>query len=205
METTKEQLKWMHWDVGLRLADMGRWFEVGPEKVRRIMQGGGIPRRPSGARPGCRGNKGQWRQTQPSYRVQHSRVAILRGRPKKCEFCGTNDPTVCYDWHNKTGDYDDLADYAGICKSCHRQRDKLHKRPRSGGYGRGRTLPSRFRGVCFQFNAWKAQIGRRGKHYFLGTFETETDAARAYDVAALALYGPNAYLNFPADTVQATS
>lgn len=44
---------------------------------------------------------------------------------------------------------------------------------------------------------WAAEIGAHGEKQWLGTFEDEGDAARAYDQAALEIYGPSARLNFP--------
>jgi len=45
-------------------------------------------------------------------------------------------------------------------------------------------------------NKWHAQIAKDGKHYHLGHFLTEQDAAKAYDIKANELY-ENPLLNFP--------
>lgn len=57
---------------------------------------------------------------------------------------------------------------------------------------------SRFRGVCAERNKWRAQITIAGKKQFLGTFETQRQAAAAYDRAALRYHGAKAVTNFPA-------
>jgi len=44
---------------------------------------------------------------------------------------------------------------------------------------------------------WRASIGVNGKRHYLGTFESVTAAAEAYDTAAKRLHGPFASLNFP--------
>lgn len=69
------------------------------------------------------------------------------------------------------------------------------KRPSSG---------SRFKGVTFQrdratyVRPWLAQI-KCGKKKNLGRYATEEEAARAYDRAALELFGEFARVNFPGE------
>lgn len=58
---------------------------------------------------------------------------------------------------------------------------------------------SQFKGVYWHKNnpiGWMARIYCKGKYHFLGMFSNETDAAKAYDVAALRLFGQFAHLNF---------
>jgi len=71
--------------------------------------------------------------------------------------------------------------------------------PCENGYNRRRAAPnstSRFKGVYLTpAGTWCAQITHKGKCTSLGCFKEETDAAIAYNAAALQLKGEFAYLN----------
>jgi len=92
----------------------------------------------------------------------------------------------------------------------HKNRDKLdHQRcnlricdssqNKMNRPGKGRV--SKYKGVTLYRpkNLWRARISAYGKHFFIGYFKDEVEAARAYDRWARELHGEFAYLNFPED------
>lgn len=60
---------------------------------------------------------------------------------------------------------------------------------------------SKFKGVSWRVSKkkWRSQIMCEGVSYNLGSFDSEIEAAKAYDIKAIELYGVNAKLNFPWD------
>ncbi len=54
---------------------------------------------------------------------------------------------------------------------------------------------SKFKGVWLAYGKWSSKIRCNGKGYWLGTWENEVDAAKAYNEAAKRLFGEFARLN----------
>ena len=70
-------------------------------------------------------------------------------------------------------------------------------RKKDKSYAGIQTL-SKFKGVSLnkQLKKWISRIGINGKRKHLGYFTSEIEAAKAYDTAAIKLYGEFAKLNF---------
>lgn len=58
-----------------------------------------------------------------------------------------------------------------------------------------RNSKHKYKGAMPNRRKWMARIGINGKPKYLGTFETEEQAARAYNIAAYEHYGEKAVLN----------
>lgn len=76
-------------------------------------------------------------------------------------------------------------------RPCNQSQNGANTRPRSGG-------TSRYKGVSWHklTGTWRAYIRVNYRQIQLGHFETEEEAARAYDAAALEHFGAFANLNF---------
>lgn len=96
--------------------------------LQRLMPRHGIARRRAVPRDQTGERNAVWRGDTAGYQALHLRVQNERGKPSRCEQCGTTDPTVRYEWANLTGHYEDTSDYARLCVPCHRAFDAQRRR-----------------------------------------------------------------------------
>lgn len=90
-------------------------------------------------------------------------------------------------------DHDGLNNQRYNLRPCTVRQNRWNRRKRSG-------CTSKYKGVYWHKRpkiGWMARIFCLGKHYYLGMFDSERDAAKAYDVAARSHFGEFAKLNFP--------
>ena len=91
--------------------------------VWRLMRRHGIDARVAAKRDQGGSKNHAWKGAAAGYAALHLRVQSLRGRPRKCEVCGSTSRRRVYDWANLTGAYDDPFDYKRMCRSCHAKHD----------------------------------------------------------------------------------
>lgn len=73
-----------------------------------------------------------WKGDNVLYYSKHSYVKRLKGKPQKCEFCGTTEipkgRKQWFEWANVDHKYRrNPEDYIRLCVPCHRKYDKLIK------------------------------------------------------------------------------
>jgi hypothetical protein len=68
-------------------------------------------------------NNPRWKGDNIKYGGLHDWIWLCKGRPTKCEHCGTTTAKK-FEWANKNHTYKrNLFDYISLCTSCHRKYD----------------------------------------------------------------------------------
>lgn len=104
---------------GLTQTEIAGHFGVTQKQVWCWMKRAGLKARVAAKREQRGSANASWRGNAACYAAFHKRVEAARGKPKRCEVCGTEENNKHYDWANLTGNYQDVTDYKRMCRSCH--------------------------------------------------------------------------------------
>ncbi len=123
---TKEQLE-LDYISGLTQHELAERYQVSQKVIWRAMRNFGIKARPAHGRNQVGDNNNNWKGNFVGYAAFHKRMESMKGKPQKCEVCGTVDTNKNYDWACLTGRYEDPSDYKRMCRSCHAKHDQTIK------------------------------------------------------------------------------
>lgn len=97
------------------------WKAANPERVRAAKERQRLKTSPKGLRVGE--THPHWKGEAAKYRTLHQWVERHKGKPRRCEFCGT-ESAVRFNWMNVDHQYRrDLNDWRRACVPCHRTYD----------------------------------------------------------------------------------
>lgn len=108
------------YEQGMTISEISAAFPPG-YRVQTIIERH-VPERRKAIKRDQRGEKNHaWRGDAAGYQALHLRVRSHRGIPETCVECGSSGPC---EWANLTGRYEEVDDYASMCRSCHRRYDR---------------------------------------------------------------------------------
>lgn len=117
------------YESGLSQAEVAGKLGTSQKAITSLFKRKGYKARAAAKRNQTGANNSSWKGDKATYAALHYRVEAQRGKPSECSICGRTDTGTLYEWANLTGNYQDVADYARMCRNCHRQYDK--NRPQS--------------------------------------------------------------------------
>lgn len=103
-------------------AEVARACDVTQKVVWNLMRRHGLVARVAAKRNQHGEQNSSWRGHEATYAALHLRVEAARGKPSRCENCGTTSAKR-FEWANLTGCYSDVNDYRRLCCSCHHKMD----------------------------------------------------------------------------------
>lgn len=125
----------MYCERGMTQQEIADALDVTQRAVKLFMKRHNIPQRPQIKRDQRAERNDSWKGDSVGYKAAHQRVYRARGRPQKCEKCGTTSPAKRYHWASISRKYHDPSDYMRLCSSCHFKHDGLVRN--LGHYAKG--------------------------------------------------------------------
>ena len=107
---------------GSTQAEVARLLGLTQKSVFGIMRRNSIVARVAAKRDQFGARNHAWKGDDASKYAFHRRLYSRFGKPSRCSQCGTTE-AAHYDYANLSGLYEDLNDYAPMCRSCHSKYD----------------------------------------------------------------------------------
>jgi hypothetical protein len=96
---------------------------VSQKVIWNLMRRHGIETRVAAKRDQFGPANHMWKGDEATKYAFHRRLYSRYGKPTKCANCGT-ESAAHYDYANLSGRYEDISDYAPMCRSCHWRYDE---------------------------------------------------------------------------------
>lgn len=103
---------------GQTQAEVAATLGLTQKVVWNLMRRHSLAARPATPRDQWADNNPGWKGDDAGKAAFHRRLYARFGKPNCCSQCGSVDASH-YDYANLTGRYEDMADYAPMCRSCH--------------------------------------------------------------------------------------
>lgn len=114
------------YNSGMTQKELAGYYNCSQKHISVVMKKLGIKSRvPKNTKQNGVDNP-NWKGDKAGYAALHIRIERLKGKPKKCEECGSTKASR-YEWANLTGKYNDPDDYKRLCRSCHAKHDNIIK------------------------------------------------------------------------------
>jgi hypothetical protein len=123
------------YEEGHTQAEIAQTLGVSQKVIWKHMKNHGIAARVAAKREQSGPHNHMWKGKSASYQAMHLRVQAKRGKASQypCCICGTTNESESFDWANLTGRYDDINDYAPMCRKCHREYDRSREMMQHAG------------------------------------------------------------------------
>lgn len=107
--------------------EIAKKLDVTQKVIFNVMKRNNIKTRKAAPRNQKGDKNNNWKAGYATYSALHIRVEIERGKPNKCEDCGTK-KSKKFEWANINGNYNDVQDYKRLCICCHKAFDNRRRK-----------------------------------------------------------------------------
>ncbi len=120
------------YESGSTQQEIGRELGLTQKVIFNVMRRHGMVARVAAKRDQWGPKNALWKGDGATKYAFHRRLYSRFGKPTKCSVCETEESDH-YDYANLSGRYEDIEDYAAMCRSCHSKYDAKINNITKGG------------------------------------------------------------------------